>query len=93
MAKIQGLSKRGGAWSFRVRVPQHLQREIKKTEITRTLGVVSHAEAARLARIERHNADQLFAEAELRLRTAPAETLSESQLHHLARAFFYRLEE
>ncbi|MDK9696983.1 MAG: site-specific integrase [Siculibacillus sp.] len=93
MAKVPGLSRRGSVWQFRVRVPEKLQKAIGKGEIVKSLGPVSHAEAARLARLERTTADRLFAEAEARARTAPLACLSESQLRHLTRAFFFRLEE
>jgi hypothetical protein len=69
-----------------------LRKTIGKGEFVETLGTVSHAEAARLARIERLEADRRFDEAEAFLRTAPVEELSESELYHLARAFFFRLE-
>lgn len=62
---------------MRIRVPDRLRGEIKKGEIWKSLGAVSHIEAARLARIERHNADQLFVSAERALRTAPPEMFDE----------------
>lgn len=92
MARVPGLSRRGNVWQFRVRVPDKLRKTIGKGEIVKSLGTVSHAEAARLARIERLEADRRFDEAEAFLRTAPVEELSESELYHLARAFFFRLE-
>ncbi|MCC8235992.1 DUF6538 domain-containing protein, partial [Pinisolibacter aquiterrae] len=92
MARVPGLSRRGNVWQFRVRVPDKLRKTIGKGEIVKSLGAVSHAEAARLARIERLEADRRFDEAEAFLRTAPVEELSESELYHLARAFFFRLE-
>lgn len=92
MAKVPGLSRRGSVWQFRVRVPDKLRKTIGKGEIVKSLGSVSYAEAARLARIERLEADRRFDEAEAFLRSAPVEELSESELYHLARAFFFRLE-
>lgn len=92
MVKVPGLSRRGGVWQFRVRVPDKLREIIGKREIVKSLGDVSHAEATRLTRIERMEADRLFAEAEVCLRTAPVTRLSESELRHLARSFFFRLE-
>jgi len=91
MAKVPGLSRRGNVWQFRVRVPDELRKTIGKGEVVKSLGAVSHAEAARLARIERLEADRRFDEAEAFLRTAPIEELSESELSHLARAVFFRL--
>lgn len=92
MAKVPGLSRRGAVWQFRVRVPDKLRKTIGKGEIVKSLGAVSHAEAARLARIERAEADRRFAEAEVALRKQPIEELSASELHHLARTFFFRME-
>lgn len=93
MAGAPGLSRRGSVRQFRGRVPEKLQEATGKGEIVKSLGPVSHAEAARLARLERTTADRLFAEAEARARTAPSTGLSQSRLRHLARAFFFRRRE
>lgn len=74
MAKVPGLSRRGSVWQFRVRVPEKLKTTIGKGEIVKSLGAVSHAEAARLAYIERAEAEKSFADAERFQRTEPAET-------------------
>ncbi len=92
MARVPGLSRRGNVWQFRVRVPDKLRKTIGKGEIVGSLGAVSHAEAARLARIERHEADRRFAEAEAFLRTESVEELAESDLTHLIRADVFHLE-
>ena len=92
MAKVPGLARRGSVWQFRIRVPEKLRGTIGKGEIVKSLGSVSHAEAARLAYIEQNSARQQFAEAEAMLRAEPLEEISMSELHHLARAFFFQLE-
>ncbi|MDK9698096.1 MAG: hypothetical protein OEL76_17105, partial [Siculibacillus sp.] len=56
MAGVPGLSPRGSIRQFRVRVPGELRKTIGKGEIVKSLGTVS--EAARLARIERPEADR-----------------------------------
>ena len=94
MPKVPGLfSRKGGGWTFRVRVPDHLRSELGKREIWKSLGSVDYREAARLARIERVNADRLFVEAEARLKAEVTDELSEAQFFHLARSFFFRLEQ
>ncbi|NLH79574.1 MAG: hypothetical protein GX458_01850 [Phyllobacteriaceae bacterium] len=64
MSKVPGFSRRGGVRQFRVRLPDKYRKTIGKGEIVKSLGDVSLAEATRLARIERMEADRLFAEAE-----------------------------
>ncbi|WP_442958214.1 DUF6538 domain-containing protein [Pinisolibacter sp.] len=46
MAGVPGLSRRGNVRQFRVRVPDKLRKTIGKGEIVKSLGAVSHAEAA-----------------------------------------------
>jgi hypothetical protein len=95
MGQQNRLIRRGGVWTFRVRVPDKLRSVVGKREIWKSLGGVSHAEAARLARIESVRVDSLFAEAERRLTESgarPLDAVTDAELERLARSYFFQLE-
>lgn len=92
MARVPGLKNRNGRWTLRVRVPDDIRSTIRKLEISKSFGAVSHAEACRLARLARTDIDQLFTECRMDLRRSPTVELSESELRYLTRAYFHRLE-
>ena len=93
MARVPGLKNRKGRWTLRVRVPDEVRPTIKKLEISKSFGATLHLEACRLARIERADIDRRFAEARAAQRQSPIADISESELRHLARAHFHRLEQ
>ncbi len=92
MARFLGLTSGNGRWTLRVRVPDDVRPAIKNLEISKSFGAISYLEAYRLARIERADIDQSFAEAQAAQRQSPIADVSESELRHLARAYFHRLE-
>ena len=92
MAHVAGLKNRNGRWTLRVRVPDDVRPTVKKLEISKSFGAVSFLEACRLGRLERTAIDQLFAEARAEQRQLPAVDISDSELRHLARSYFHRLE-
>lgn len=64
MPKVPRLFDRDGNWTYRVRVPDHLQPVIGKKAIWKSLGRIPYADAARQARALAVEHDRLFADAE-----------------------------
>jgi hypothetical protein len=92
MTILPGLKNRNERWTLRVRVPDDVRSTIEKLENSTSFEAVSFLEACRLARLERTDIDQLFAEARSRQRQTSIPEISESELRHLARVYLHRLE-
>lgn len=89
MSRVPYLFCRSGNWTFRRSVPPHLRIAIGKTQVWRSLGTVSHAEAAKAARRLASETDAEFEAAEFKLRGKPP---TGAELREIVRAEFAEIE-
>jgi integrase len=95
MAKAERLFQRdNGRWTFRVAVPEQLREAVGKKEIWKSFGLVSFAEAKKLARLESIKVDAVFAAAASHQEGEPSPYLSltDQQILFIAQNYLYDLE-
>src|SRR5579864_8687340 len=92
VARQPRLLRRGGRYTLRVKVPQHLRPILGKREIWQSLGTGDHRIALKRLRLGSAEVDALFADAERGAAAGAASEPSDVELHHLIRRWFDRNE-